>query len=318
MAPAPNTTLDTAPDTATDTIMAPATDTTLDAATRKTQLSFQKAEATDSIVYARMARTEKHDEHRRTLERIAADERDHYETWKRYTGVDIAPNRVKAAAFTVLMVLLGYTFVLRIMERGEDRTAEAYGALDEAIPEIKDIIAREQEHEEKLVQMLDEERLQYVGAIVLGLNDALVELTGTIAGLTFALTNTRVVALAAIITGIAATLSMGASNYLAEKADHNPHPLKAALYTGFAYLITVVVLVIPYLLLDEHLYLLAFGIMIASCIIIIFAFNFDLSVAQRLPFWSRFGHMAAISLGVAAVSFAIGLIAKALLGVDTA
>jgi VIT1/CCC1 family predicted Fe2+/Mn2+ transporter len=290
----------------------------LDSATRQTLLAFQKAEATDSIVYTRMAKTEKHDSHRRTLEQIAADERDHYEVWKRYTGVDVPANRLRASIFTVLMILLGYTFVLRIMERGEDRTAEAYGKLNEAIPEIKTIIAHEQEHEERLVAMLDEERLQYVGAIVLGLNDALVELTGTIAGLTFALANTRVVALAAIITGIAATLSMGASSYLAEKADHNPHPLKAALYTGVAYLITVIVLVFPYLLLDEHLYLLAFSIMLASCIIIIFVFNFYLSVAQRQPFWSRFGHMAAISLGVAAASFAIGLVAKLLLGVDTA
>jgi VIT1/CCC1 family predicted Fe2+/Mn2+ transporter len=289
-----------------------------DASTLKTLLAFQRAEATDSVVYARMAKTEKHDDHRHTLEQIAKEEHDHYETWRRYTGVDIAPNRIKAVFFTVLMMLLGYTFVLRIMERGEDRTADAYSRLNEAIPEIKTIIAHEQEHEALLVEMLDEERLQYVGAIVLGLNDALVELTGTIAGLTFALANTRVVALAAIITGIAATLSMGASNYLAEKADHNPHALKAALYTGSAYLITVVVLVLPYLLLDEHLYLMAFAIMLVCCIVIIFAFNFYLSVAQRLPFWSRFGHMAAISLGVAAISFAIGLAAKALLGVDLA
>jgi VIT1/CCC1 family predicted Fe2+/Mn2+ transporter len=291
---------------------------TLEAATRQTLLAFQKAEATDSIVYARMARTEKHEAHRRTLEQISQEENDHYEVWRRYTGVDIPANKVKVVLYTVFMVLLGYTFVLRLMEHGEDRTAEAYNKLSGAIPEIQAIIAHEQEHEEKLIEMLDEERLQYVGAIVLGLNDALVELTGTIAGLTFALANTRVVALAAIITGIAATLSMAASNYLAEKADDNPHPFKAALYTGVAYLLTVVVLVLPYLLLDEQLYLLAFGIMIASCILIIFAFNFYLSVAQRLPFWSRFGHMAAISLGVAAISFVIGLAAKALLGVDVA
>jgi VIT1/CCC1 family predicted Fe2+/Mn2+ transporter len=290
----------------------------IDSATLKTLLMFQKEEATGSIVYARMAKTEKHEAHRHTLERIAQDERDHYEVWKKYTGVEVAANRVKAAMLTILMVLLGYTFVLRIMERGEDRTAEAYGNLNTAIPEIETIIAREQEHEEKLVEMLDEERLQYVGAIVLGLNDALVELTGTIAGLTFALTNTRLVAMAAIITGIAATLSMGASNYLAEKAENNPHPLKAALYTGIAYLITVTILVTPYLLLDAHSYLLSFAIMLAACILIIFAFNFYLSVAQRLPFWSRFGHMALISLSVAAISFVIGLAAKALLGVDIA
>jgi VIT1/CCC1 family predicted Fe2+/Mn2+ transporter len=290
----------------------------IDDTTKQTLLAFQKAEATDSIVYARMAKTEKHEEHRRTLERISSDEQDHYETWKRYTNTEVAPDRVKAVWYSILTILLGYTFVLRIMEKGEDRTANAYASLPSAIPEVESIIAREQEHEEQLVDMLDEERLQYVGAIVLGLNDALVELTGTIAGLTFALQNTRMVALAAIITGIAATLSMGASNYLAEKADHNPNALKAALYTGIAYLLTVIVLVLPYLLLGKSDYLVAFIIMLVSCVLIIFGFNYYISVAQKRPFWSRFGQMAAISLGVALISFLIGLLAKAVLGVDLA
>jgi VIT1/CCC1 family predicted Fe2+/Mn2+ transporter len=290
----------------------------IDESTMRTVLAFQKAEATDSVVYARMAKTEKHEAHRRTLEQIANDERDHYDIWRKYTGVEVPPDRIKATWYTVLMVLLGYTFVLRIMEKGENRTAKAYDSLPTAIPEIESIIAHEQEHEEQLIDMLDEERLQYVGAIVLGLNDALVELTGTIAGLTFALQNTRMVALAGIITGIAATLSMGASNYLAEKADHNPNALKAAAYTGIAYLATVIVLVLPYLVLGDADYLFAFIIMLIACVLIIFGFNFYISVAQQKPFWSRFGQMAAISLGVAAISFLIGLAAKAILGVDLA
>ena len=49
------------------------------------------------------------------------------------------------------------------------------------------MLGDERRHEEELYGMLDEERLHYVGAMVLGLNDALVELTGAIAGVTFAL-----------------------------------------------------------------------------------------------------------------------------------
>jgi VIT1/CCC1 family predicted Fe2+/Mn2+ transporter len=290
----------------------------LDETTKRTLLVFQEAEATDGIVYARMARTEKHEEHRRTLERISSDEQEHYDIWKQYTGVEVAPNKLKTSWYTVLMLLLGYTFVLRLMEKGENRTAESYASLPTAIPEIESIIRHEQEHEELLIDMLDEERLQYVGAIVLGLNDALVELTGTIAGLTFALANTRMVALAGLITGAAATLSMGASSYLAEKAEHNPNALKAALYTTTAYFLTVVVLVLPYLFLGNDDYVLAFAIMLIACVLIIFGFNFYISVAQQKPFWSRFGQMAAISLGVALISFLIGLLAKVLLGVELA
>jgi len=48
--------------------------------------------------------------------------------------------------------------------------------------------------------------------MVLGLNDALVELTGVITDVTFSLRNTRQMVLTGIATGIAATLSMMASN----------------------------------------------------------------------------------------------------------
>ena len=45
-------------------------------------------------------------------------------------------------------------------------------------------------------------------------------------------------------------------------------------------------------------------------------FNYYISVAKGEPFFRRFGEMAAISMGVAAVSFGIGVLAKAILGVD--
>jgi len=288
----------------------------LDTNTRKTLLALQKAEATDHQVYARMAKFEKHDAHADVLQRIADDELEHYRVWAGYTGAEPKANRLKVAFLSLCMVLLGYTFVLRLMERGEVRTAAAYTRLNDAAPELIAIIAQEEEHEEMLIDLLDEERLQYVGAIVLGLNDALVELTGCLAGLTLAFSNTRMIALSGIVTGIAATLSMAASNYLAEKADGNPQALRASAYTGLAYLATVVVLVSPYLAFGNDEYLLALAVMLVGVIVILMAFNFYISVAQKKPFWSNFGHMAAISLGVAAISFVIGLAAKALLGVE--
>jgi len=52
--------------------------------------------------------------------------------------------------------------------------------------------------------LIEEKRLEYTGSIVLGLNDALVEMTGALAGLTLALQNTRLIALSGLVTGIAA------------------------------------------------------------------------------------------------------------------
>ena len=57
-------------------------------------------------------------------------------------------------------------------------------------------------------------------AVVLGMHDALVSLTGMIGGLTFALAERRLIVLTAIIASVAAGLSMAASNYLAESGTH--------------------------------------------------------------------------------------------------
>ena len=69
------------------------------------------------------------------------------------------------------------------------------------MPDAKAIVKDEDEYERQLMNMIDEERLRYVGSMVLGLNDALVEFTGALAGYTFSLQNTRMVAMTGLIMG---------------------------------------------------------------------------------------------------------------------
>ncbi len=284
--------------------------------TIKLLMSYQQFEITDHVIYSRMAGREKDPQNKAVLEQIAAEELAHAAIWKKYTGREVRPRRLHIFWYGLLGLLMGYTFVIKLMEKGEYTTGRKYRQLLQEIPEAAGIIEDEQQHEEKLANMLDEERLQYVGAMVLGLNDALVELTGALAGLTFAVAGTRLVALTGIITGVSATLSMAASNYLAERADGNPHAFKSSLYTGVAYLVTVVLLVLPYLLYPEHAYGSALITMLATVILIIFIFNYYISVAKDLPFAKRFGEMAGISLGVALIAFFIGLAVKKFLGID--
>jgi VIT1/CCC1 family predicted Fe2+/Mn2+ transporter len=279
-------------------------------------LAFQKDEITSAVLYEEIAAMMKNDKNRNVLLEIAQVEREHYATWKHFTGIDIGPSRIKIALFKLLYWIMGETFVIQMFERVEDFGIRELTQITSEIPEANDIILQEEEHENQLITLVDEERLKYVGAMVLGLNDALVELTGMIAGMTFALSGTKIVALTAVITGAAATLSMAASNYLAERAERSSTALKSSFYTGIAYLITVVLLVMPYLILPDSLYITAFTIMIITVILIILFFTFYLSVVQSTSFWSRFKEMAGISLGVAAISFVIGLIAKMFIGVD--
>ena len=284
--------------------------------TRNLLLGYQQNEITDHIIYSRIASREKESRNKEILERIAAEEVAHAATWKKYTGQEVKPRHWQIFWFSLLSWLMGYTFVIKLMEKGEYATGKNYEQLLEEIPEAAGIIEDEERHEEELAALLDEERLQYVGAMVLGLNDALVELTGAIAGLTFAMTSTRLVALSAIIIGVSATLSMASSNYLAERAHGNPRAFKASLYTGAAYLATVILLVLPYLLYADSSYVAALVTMLVIVILIIYFFNYYISVAKDLPFARRFGEMAGISLGVALISFLIGLGVKAFLGID--
>lgn len=285
-------------------------------ASQKLMLDFQKDEMTSALIYAHFAKRLKDKKNQKILQRISKDEAHHAQIWKNYTQTEIKPNYIKVVWYIILTYLLGYTFVIKSLEQDEFSGIKGLSALIDEIPEVKNIITQEEEHEKLLIGMLDEERLNYVGAMVLGLNDALVELTGTIAGLTFVLTNTTLIAMAGIITGIAATLSMAASNYLAERADGNPNALKASIYTGFTYLITVIFLVLPYLIFPVSMYLAALICMIAIVVFLVFIFNYYIATVKSEPFLPKFIEMSAISLSVALISFLIGLLAKLCFGID--
>ncbi len=124
--------------------------------------------------------------------------------------------------------------------------------------------------------------MRYAGSVVLGLNDALVELTGALAGLTLALQNVKLIALSGLITGIAASLSMAASEYLSTRSEKtDKHPVRAAVYTGIAYIITVTLLVLPYLIIQN--YIIDLVITLAVAVLIIAGFNYYISVAKDEP-----------------------------------
>lgn len=277
---------------------------------------MQQSELTESVIYEKIAAFAKGEENRQTLLRLAREEKAHYEIWKKYTGIEMKPEKRKIWKYTLLARILGFTFAVKLMENGEEQAQSEYDQLARDVAESAAIRQQEEEHEAALLGMLDEERLQYVGSMVLGLNDALVELTGSLAGFTFALQNTRLIALSGLIIGISATFSMASSEFLAARSEGRSDALKSCTYTGIAYLITVVLLIAPYLIFDTAQYIPALICMLALVIAIIAGFTYYTSVAQGQKFLSRFLEMALISIGVAVVSFFVGVLAKKFLGVD--
>ncbi len=285
------------------------------AALKQKLLAFQKQEMTEHHIYKKLAAVTKVSGNANVLAGVADDELQHYHFWRSHTGEDVAPDRLKVWVYYVISRLFGFTFGAKLMERGEKNAEAAYDLLRGEIPQIEKLIHAEDEHERKMLDLLDEESLRYTGSIVLGLNDALVELTGALAGLTLALQNGQLIALTGLVTGIAAALSMATSEYLSTKTDSGcKSPLRAALYTGAAYIVTVAALIAPYLLLHGLLLPLACTLLIA--LLIIAVFNFYVSVAKDLAFKPRFVEMAGLSLGVAAISFLVGYAVRFLFGVE--
>lgn len=267
---------------------------------------FQKNEITEHFIYKNLAERVDGVKNRRIFAQISDDELRHYNVWKNYTQRDVKPDRFRIRLYSLISRLFGFTFAVKLMEGGEKNAQREYERVSETGVDIGALVRDEEEHEQALLTLLDEDRLQYTGSIVLGLNDALVELTGALAGLTFALQNNRLVALTAIITGFAAALSMASSEYLSTKAEPGAkNPLKASFYTGVAYIIAVTVLIVPYLFLQD-IYL-SLALAFAGALIVVALFNFYVSVAKGLPFRSRFIEMAGLIVVVSGISFLAGL-----------
>ena len=261
---------------------------------------MQDNEATDQRVYAALAKQASLQKNSEILEKMSHDEGLHCAVWGRYTGIEAKADMFRVWLFVVLGKIFGLVFVINLMEGGEDDSAENYRKLMEELPEARSIMEDETRHEAQLGAMIHEEKLSYISSRVLGLNDALVELTGALAG---------------FITGVAATLSMAASEYLSKKADTSEkHPLKAAVYTGVAYMITVAFLLLPYIVFESPL--VALGFCLFDAALIILGFTYFVSVVRKESFVRGFTEMITISFSVAGISFLIGWAARSWLNID--
>ncbi len=279
----------------------------------------QRNEITEYFVYKKLAEMCSHPKNKETLNHIAQQELTHYNFWRNITRKDFKPNKAKIRRHVILSKIFGISFSLRLLEMGEIQASKFYETIEDQYPGVKEIKEDELQHEQELIDILTDYRLIYAGSIVLGLNDALVEFTGTLAGLTFAFNNNKLVGATRLVMGFAASLSMAASGYLAskegEELNEEINPVTAAVYTGVSYILTVGFLVLPYLLQDDPY--IALGLMLLTTVLIISGYTYYISVAKAISFKRRFVEMAVISLGVALISYGIGTLIKHVFGINT-
>jgi VIT1/CCC1 family predicted Fe2+/Mn2+ transporter len=277
-------------------------------------LTFQRNEITEHHVYAAFAR-QAQGTNRDLLARIAADELRHYEQFRTFTGCDVQPNRLKIAFYRLCAMVFGFTFGIRLMERGEKQAQEAYRHFGDSLPAMVETMEEENRHERTLIDMIDEENLSYMGSMVLALNNSIQEFSGIAAGLTFALqTNAQAIGVTVLISGLAATLAMSASEYLSQKAEaqpsqgHHRNPWKAVLYAGGIYLFIVLTIVIPYFLIrNAHA---ALAVALGGVGLILTVFTFFMAIVKGLRYRKVLLEALGVALVVVAASFLIGKAAQ--------
>ncbi|MFU2157577.1 MULTISPECIES: VIT1/CCC1 transporter family protein [Caldisericum] len=250
------------------------------------------------------------------LKEISKDEFKHYLLLKKINHIDVKENLLQFIFYKILYYIFGVIFVIKLMERSEDDAVEIYREISKDDEEFLSVLEDEERHEDELIKLIEEERVHYVSSIVLGLNDALVEITGTISGLSSALQNSRTIGVAALITGVAASLSMAASEYISKKTDvlSNRNPLKAAVYTFIAYFLVVLGLVLPFFFVNNFIIGFIFSIVFGFLIVVVFSFY--VSVIQDTSFKRTFSEMFLVIIGVIIITFLLGYIARKLFNVS--
>lgn len=143
------------------------------------------------------------------------------------------------------------------------------------------------------------------------MHDAIVSLTGLIAGLFFAFADSSIIVISCIISSITASISMGAANYLAVKTINKESALKSAIYTFVAYMTTCVLLIFPFFVLKERNTTLTAIFLMAIFII----FSFNIFFYRGESFYKHFFEMLSICTIVSITAFFIGEIASQIFGV---
>ena len=128
---------------------------------------FQKNEITEYYLYKKLANIQKNSENKTILEKIALEEKAHHDFWSKYTNKEAKPNKFKIFKFYWIVRIFGLTFGIKLMENGEVKAQENYSKIIEVIPEAQNIAKDEEEHETQLINLIHEEKLNYVGSICL-------------------------------------------------------------------------------------------------------------------------------------------------------
>jgi VIT1/CCC1 family predicted Fe2+/Mn2+ transporter len=274
----------------------------------------------DHLVYRELARRERNGPRRELLERLAEMERKHYEFWQ-----SLVPSHkpkfysLRFRVILLLRALLGLTFVTKLLERHESEVVRRYREVLERVDgdvreRVEEFLRDEEEHERALLSQIDEPLLRYIGFIALGLSDSMIEVTGVHAGFLGVTASTIIAGVAGLIVGFAASISMGVAAYLKAKSELRSKPVTSGMVTGTAYLLSTVLLALPYF--TTHDMLLAFSGSVILAILLASFFSYYVAVINDSSFKREAVENVVLIMGTAAATFLFGEFLGNLFGIQ--
>jgi len=268
-------------------------------------------EYTDSTLYDRLSTTvSPSSPFASVLRHLAATEHRHYEFWRRYVPEeDPRLDRLKLYWVLFLRRVLGLTFASRYLDRHEASVVKEYEAITGLIPDadrtaFNEMVADEREHENEFAQKVEGSAVRYISFVVLGLADALVEISGIHAGSLGIYDKTQIAGLAGVVAGAAASMAMASAAYAQAKQGFSGSAKLSAVYTGVSYFVSAVLLATPYFLTTSMFY--ALGISLALAVLMLALTTYYSTVIAAKPFAREFVEILAILLGATAVLYLFG------------
>jgi len=132
-------------------------------------LAAQRSEIAEHFVYQKLSQSAMGPHNKSVLKQISDDELKHHNFWKKYTRQDSKPNKLSIWKYYLISRMFGITFGIKLMEKVEGKAHAICEEISKYVPAAIDIEKDEKEHERKLIDLIDEDRLRYVASMVLGL-----------------------------------------------------------------------------------------------------------------------------------------------------
>lgn len=267
-------------------------------------------EYADHLLYKDLASREKDPANRKTLEELSNQEHAHYIFWKQFhPDYKPVPSPLFFLQFRIMRFFFGLTFTVKFLERHEHQVIDEYKKVltelsGEQRLQLEKIIKDEEEHENFFIGQIEESIIKYAGFIALGLADAIVEITGVHAGFLGVTSSTLFAGISGLIVGFSAAISMGSAAYLQAKQDPHRSPWVSAIITGISYIISVVLLAVPYFLTSNMGIAFVFSILAGIALIALLTF-YNAVVFDR-KFLREFLETVGLMLGTALITYFLG------------